>query len=77
MCVVSAQNLSYVANKIVKLCSCCADILLCHDDELDTRCVAFALYLTPSWSKEDGGLLDLFDMDGQYPRLLLLLSAFI
>jgi len=44
---------------------CCVDILLCHDDELDTRRVAFALYLTPSWSKEDGGLLDLFDMDGQ------------
>jgi len=42
------------------------DILLCHDDELDTRRVAFALYLTPSWSKEDGGLLDLFDMDGLY-----------
>lgn len=39
------------------------DILLCHDDELDTRRVAFALYLTPSWSTEDGGLLDLFDMD--------------
>jgi len=47
---------------------CCADILLCHDDELDTRRVAFALYLTPSWSKEDGGLLDLFDMDGRYDR---------
>jgi len=41
------------------------DILLCHDDELDTRRVAFALYLTPSWSKQDGGLLDLFDMDGE------------
>jgi len=45
---------------------CCVDILLCHDDELDTRRVAFALYLTPSWSKEDGGRLDLFDMDGLY-----------
>jgi len=55
-----------VANEIVKLWLCCRDILLCHDDELDTRRVAFALYLTPSWSKEDGGLLDLFDMDGQY-----------
>jgi len=47
-------------------CLCFEDILLCHDDELDTRRVAFAWYLTPSWSKGDGGLLDLFDMDGLY-----------
>ena len=33
---------------------------------MDTRRVAFAWYLTRSWSKEDGGLLDLFDMDGLY-----------
>ena len=72
----------YVANEIVKLWLYCTDILLCHDDELDTRRVAFALYLTPSWSKEDGGLLDLFDMDGQYtcPRiddtLMLIVSQY-
>jgi Rps23 Pro-64 3,4-dihydroxylase Tpa1-like proline 4-hydroxylase len=39
------------------------DVLLCHDDELDTRRIAFVLYLSPSWNKEDGGLLDLFDTD--------------
>ena len=40
------------------------DVLLCHDDELDTRRIAFILYLVPPWSAEDGGMLDLFDMDG-------------
>ncbi|KAK2151561.1 hypothetical protein LSH36_359g03003 [Paralvinella palmiformis] len=39
------------------------DVLLCHDDELDTRRIAFILYLVPPWSAEDGGMLDLFDMD--------------
>lgn len=39
------------------------DVLLCHDDELDSRCVAFALYLVQPWTSDDGGLLDLFDMD--------------
>jgi Rps23 Pro-64 3,4-dihydroxylase Tpa1-like proline 4-hydroxylase len=41
------------------------DVLLCHDDELDTRRIAFAFYLVPLWTKDDGGLLDLFDMDGK------------
>jgi len=57
---------TFLNKKLPSRCLWCADILLCHDDELDTRRVAFALYLTPSWSKEDGGLLDLFDMDGVY-----------
>ncbi|XP_063962923.1 prolyl 3-hydroxylase OGFOD1-like [Lytechinus pictus] len=39
------------------------DVLLCHDDELEGRRVAFILYLVPKWTKKDGGLLDLFDMD--------------
>eukprot|EP00057_Strongylocentrotus_purpuratus_P006540 XP_011661014.1 PREDICTED: prolyl 3-hydroxylase OGFOD1 isoform X1 [Strongylocentrotus purpuratus] len=39
------------------------DVLLCHDDELEGRRVAFILYLVPTWAKKDGGLLDLFDMD--------------
>lgn len=35
--------------------------LLCHDDNLSTRHVAYILYLTPEgWSEEDGGNLDLF-----------------
>ena len=40
------------------------DVLLCHDDELDTRRIAFILYLVPPWKEEDGGALHLFDMDG-------------
>lgn len=39
------------------------DILLCHDDELEGRRIAFILYLTPGWTSEDGGSLDLFDTD--------------
>ncbi|CAH1773810.1 unnamed protein product [Owenia fusiformis] len=39
------------------------DTLLCHDDELEGRRIAFILYLVPVWSKEDGGTLDLFNMD--------------
>ena len=41
------------------------DTLLCHDDELDTRRIAFVLYLVPPWKPEDGGALDMFDMDGK------------
>lgn len=44
------------------------DTLLCHDDELEGRCVAFILYLVPGeWTEADGGSLDLFDMDGGRP----------
>ncbi|XP_013406972.1 prolyl 3-hydroxylase OGFOD1 [Lingula anatina] len=39
------------------------DVLLCHDDELDSRRIAFILYLVPPWKQSDGGALDLFDMD--------------
>jgi len=39
------------------------DTLLCHDDELEGRRIAFVLYLVPAWSRQDGGLLDLFDRD--------------
>jgi len=36
--------------------------LLCHDDDLSTRRIAFILYLVPAgWSPEDGGSLDLYD----------------
>ena len=42
------------------------DTLLCHDDELEGRRIAFILYLVPHWKKEDGGGLDLFDMDGLF-----------
>ncbi|KAK3866031.1 hypothetical protein Pcinc_028406 [Petrolisthes cinctipes] len=39
------------------------DVLLCHDDELEGRRVAFILYLVPPWSYDDGGTLDLFDVN--------------
>ncbi|ETO19794.1 hypothetical protein RFI_17436 [Reticulomyxa filosa] len=35
--------------------------LLCHDDQIDTRAIAFILYLTPKdWTKEDGGRLNIY-----------------
>ncbi|XP_074641970.1 prolyl 3-hydroxylase OGFOD1-like [Tubulanus polymorphus] len=39
------------------------DTLLCHDDELEGRRIAFILYLVPPWKPEDGGALDLFNVD--------------
>ena len=42
-----------------------ADALLCHDDELEGRRIAFILYLVPSWDRNLGGTLDLYDTDGK------------
>jgi len=39
------------------------DHLLCHDDNMVDRRIAYILYLTDDWSEEDGGTLDLFDTD--------------
>jgi len=39
------------------------DTLLCHDDELEGRRIAFIYYLVPDWSLSDGGSLDLFETD--------------
>lgn len=39
------------------------DVLLCHDDELEGRRIAYILYLVPPWEKADGGSLDLFSTD--------------
>ncbi|KAM9374044.1 prolyl 3-hydroxylase OGFOD1 [Phaethornis superciliosus] len=39
------------------------DVLLCHDDELEGRRIAFILYLVPPWEKSDGGTLDLYSTD--------------
>jgi len=40
------------------------DTLLCHDDELEGRRIAFIFYLVPEdWQEEDGGTLDLFNTD--------------
>lgn len=42
------------------------DVLLCHDDELEGRRVAFILYLVPPWQSTDGGSLDLYSTDSRY-----------
>ncbi|XP_074603599.1 prolyl 3-hydroxylase sud1 [Brevipalpus obovatus] len=39
------------------------DVLLCHDDRLDERRIAFILYLVEGWEEDFGGTLDLFDRD--------------
>ncbi|XP_011877201.1 PREDICTED: prolyl 3-hydroxylase OGFOD1 [Vollenhovia emeryi] len=45
------------------------DRLLCHDDNMDDRRIAYILYLTKDWSQEDGGALDIFDTDEEgWPR---------
>lgn len=37
--------------------------LLCHDDDLASRRIAYIIYLTPrDWAAEDGGSLDLFSV---------------
>lgn len=46
-----------------------ADVLLCHDDELEGRRIAFILYLVPPWEKSDGGTLDLYSTDGKSSKL--------
>ncbi|XP_072488390.1 prolyl 3-hydroxylase OGFOD1 isoform X1 [Notamacropus eugenii] len=42
------------------------DILLCHDDELEGRRIAFILYLVPPWDKSLGGTLDLYSTDEHF-----------
>uniref|UniRef100_A0A8C5I5A3 Prolyl 3-hydroxylase OGFOD1 n=1 Tax=Gouania willdenowi TaxID=441366 RepID=A0A8C5I5A3_GOUWI len=42
------------------------DVLLCHDDELEGRRVAFILYLVPPWESGDGGTLDLYSTDSNF-----------
>ena len=41
----------------------CQGYLLCHDDELEGRRIAYIFYLVDEgWSMDDGGRLELFDM---------------
>lgn len=47
------------------------DILLCHDDMLEGRKIAYILYLVPNWKKDDGGLLDLFSCNGTLITMVL------
>jgi hypothetical protein len=45
------------------------DCLLCHDDRLEGRRIAFIFYLVQDWSPLDGGNLELFDTDENgHPR---------
>lgn len=49
----------------MQLCIQLADALLCHDDELEGRRIAFILYLVPPWDSSLGGTLDLYSVDGK------------
>jgi Rps23 Pro-64 3,4-dihydroxylase Tpa1-like proline 4-hydroxylase len=41
---------------MVLLMNCIGNQLLCHDDELEGRRIAYILYLVPEdWNQEDGG----------------------
>ncbi|KAG7468660.1 hypothetical protein MATL_G00145490 [Megalops atlanticus] len=42
------------------------DVLLCHDDELEGRRIAFILYLVPEWNQSNGGTLDLYSTDENF-----------
>lgn len=42
------------------------DYLLCHDDRVDDRCVAFIYYLNYDWLDEWGGTLDIFSVDNNF-----------
>ena len=54
-----------LSNKISISSSCYSDTdyLLCHDDNMGDRRIAFVLYLSDNWEAADGGALDLFDID--------------
>ncbi|XP_054565982.1 prolyl 3-hydroxylase OGFOD1 isoform X3 [Eptesicus fuscus] len=43
-----------------------SDALLCHDDELEGRRIAFILYLVPPWDSSLGGTLDLYNVDEHF-----------
>ena len=49
-----------------------SDTLLCHDDELEGRRIAYIFYLVNAWTEQEGGTLDLYNVDG----IGLFLSAF-
>ncbi|MCI4383083.1 hypothetical protein PGIGA_G00022230 [Pangasianodon gigas] len=50
------------------------DVLLCHDDELEGRRIAFILYLVPPWDQSDGGMLDLYSTDEHYEPVSIVKS---
>lgn len=52
------------------------DVLLCHDDELEGRRVAFILYLVSPWQSSDGGTLDLYSTNSELPILCVCVCGF-
>lgn len=53
------------------------DTLLCHDDELEGRRIAYIYYLVPeNWTSGDGGSLDLFSMDSGKIEIICSLRHF-
>ncbi|XP_027007841.2 prolyl 3-hydroxylase OGFOD1 [Tachysurus fulvidraco] len=50
------------------------DTLLCHDDELEGRRVAFILYLVTPWDLSDGGTLDLYNTNEHYEPVSIVKS---
>ncbi|KAG7189146.1 hypothetical protein KM043_008714 [Ampulex compressa] len=61
-----ADNTKIELNRKISMSSSCysdTDYLLCHDDNMGDRRIAFVLYLSKNWTAEDGGALDLFDTD--------------
>ena len=43
------------------------DYLLCHDDDIEDRKIAYILYLSDSFSQADGGALALLENNGKHP----------
>ncbi|KAK9302116.1 hypothetical protein QLX08_005731 [Tetragonisca angustula] len=60
------HNTNIKLSKKISMSSSCyydTDYLLCHDDNMGDRKIAFVLYLSKDWTEDDGGALDLFDTD--------------
>lgn len=60
------RNTKIDLNKKISISSACysdTDFLLCHDDNMGDRRIAFILYLSKNWEASDGGALELFDTD--------------
>jgi prolyl 3-hydroxylase /prolyl 3,4-dihydroxylase len=47
------------------------DYLLCHDDQLEGRTIAFILYLSDDFSAADGGALALHSSKGKHPSAVV------
>ncbi|XP_008543079.1 prolyl 3-hydroxylase OGFOD1 [Microplitis demolitor] len=60
------KNTDIELNSTISMTGSCyydTDYLLCHDDNMGDRKIAFIFYLMSNWSESDGGTLDLFDTD--------------